>query len=71
MNWSIIEIEEGVIFEDGQFLVEALSLEHAIPSYGFRIIEKDTPGTLDAEKLNSGWNPTRANLSEIKIWRND
>lgn len=48
---EIIEIEEGAIFEDEQFVIEALLLDHAIPSYGFRITEKDKPGTLDAERL--------------------
>lgn len=48
---EIIEIEEGVIFEDGQFAVEAKLLEHGIPSYGYRVVEKDRPGTLLADKL--------------------
>nr|WP_285865227.1 ribonuclease Z [Lederbergia lenta] len=48
---EIIEIEEGTIFEDEQFLVETLLLDHAVPSYGFRIIEKDKQGTLDAPRL--------------------
>lgn len=47
----VVEIEEGVIFEDDQFVVEARLLEHGVPSYGYRIIEKDKPGTLLAEKL--------------------
>lgn len=48
---KVVEIEEGVIFEDEQMLVETRLLEHGIPSYGFRIVEKDRPGTLLAEKL--------------------
>lgn len=48
---EIIEIEEGVIFDDDQFTVEARLLEHGIPSYGYRIVEKDRPGTLLADKL--------------------
>lgn len=48
---QVVEIEEGVIFEDDQFVVEARLLEHGVPSYGYRIIEKDKPGTLLAEKL--------------------
>lgn len=50
---SIIEIEEGVIFEDEQFVVEAGLLKHGIPSYGYRIKEKDRPGTLLADKLQA------------------
>lgn len=50
---TIIEMDEGVIFEDEQFEIEARLLDHAIPSYGFRITEKDLPGKLDAEKLQA------------------
>ncbi|MBP3041464.1 ribonuclease Z [Bacillaceae bacterium Marseille-Q3522] len=47
----ITEIEEGVIFNDEQFTVEAHMLDHGLPSYGYRITEKDRPGTLLADKL--------------------
>lgn len=47
----IIEIEEGIIFEDEQFVVESLPLDHGILSYGYRMVEKDRPGTLLADKL--------------------
>lgn len=48
---SIIEIREGILFEDEQFIVECLLLDHGISSYGFRVVEKDRPGTLDAKRL--------------------
>lgn len=48
---KIIEVEEGVIFEDKDFFVEAMLLEHGINSYGYRITEKDRPGTLLTDKL--------------------
>jgi len=48
---TVMEIDEGIIFEDEQFTVEASLLEHGIPSYGYRIVEKDRPGTLLADKL--------------------
>ncbi|MGF2616974.1 ribonuclease Z [Rossellomorea vietnamensis] len=47
----IEEIEEGPIFEDELFSVEARLLDHAIPCFGYRIVEKDKPGVLQAEKL--------------------
>lgn len=50
---QIVELYEGVIFENEHFLVQAGLLEHAVPSYGFRIIEKDKPGTLQVEKLKA------------------
>lgn len=46
-----VEIEEGVIFEDDQFVVTARLLDHGIPSYGYRIVEKDRPGPLLVDKL--------------------
>ncbi len=48
---EIVEIEEGVIFEDEQFCVYAKELQHGIQSYGYRVIEKDLPGTLLIDKL--------------------
>lgn len=48
---KVTEIDEGVIFEDDQFTVEARLLDHGIPSFGYRIVEKDRPGTLLADKL--------------------
>lgn len=48
---KIVEIEEGIVFEDAQFIVEARLLEHGVVSYGYRIVEKDKPGTLLADKL--------------------
>ncbi|MBM6617384.1 ribonuclease Z [Bacillus suaedaesalsae] len=48
---SIVEIEEGVIFEDEQFIIEAGLLEHGISCFGYRIVEKDLPGALQVEKL--------------------
>ncbi|WP_458412579.1 ribonuclease Z [Schinkia sp. CFF1] len=48
---EIVEIEEGMIFEDDQFIVEAGRLEHGIPSYGYRVIEKDVKGALQVDKL--------------------
>ncbi|HEX7056453.1 MAG TPA: ribonuclease Z [Bacilli bacterium] len=48
---AIHEIAEGVVFEDQQFIVETLKLEHRIDSYGYRVTEKPRPGRLQVEKL--------------------
>ncbi|WP_163102848.1 ribonuclease Z [Peribacillus alkalitolerans] len=50
---SIVENEEGVIFEDDLFKVETKLLEHGLPSWGYRVIEKDRPGELKANDLMS------------------
>ena len=41
----------GVIFEDEQFKVIVDKLEHGLPSYGFRVVEADHEGMLDAVLL--------------------
>lgn len=48
---DIVEHEGGVVFEDHQIRVEAGALEHRIESYGYRITEKDRPGSLNMELL--------------------
>jgi ribonuclease Z len=48
---NIVEISEGIVFEDEQFIVTAKRLSHGIPSYGYRVVEKDLPGTLLVDKL--------------------
>ncbi|MNP12001.1 Ribonuclease Z [compost metagenome] len=51
---DIVEIvEEGIIAEDDMFRVEAKRLDHRIESFGFRIVEKDKEGKLDAAKLKA------------------
>jgi ribonuclease Z len=49
---NIIELEEDcTVFDDNQFRVEAKLLQHRVPCFGYRIIEKDLPATLDIDKL--------------------
>ena len=47
----IVEHEGGIVFEDDMFVVESALLEHRIDSYGYRIMEKDRPGSIDPSKL--------------------
>ncbi|UOQ42630.1 ribonuclease Z [Halobacillus salinarum] len=47
----IKEIEEGLLFEDEQFQVESIALDHGMESYGFLINEKDKLGELQPDKL--------------------
>ncbi|WP_339227900.1 ribonuclease Z [Oceanobacillus sp. FSL K6-2867] len=48
---KVVEINEGMIVEDDTFTVQAELLDHGIPSYGFRITEKDKTGELLVDKL--------------------
>lgn len=49
---EFVEIsEEGTVFEDNDFIVDTVLLEHGVTSLAYRVTEKDKPGELDAEKL--------------------
>jgi ribonuclease Z len=48
---TIVEIAEGTVFEDEQFTVTALPLDHGIFCLGYRITEHDRPGSLLIDKL--------------------
>ncbi|MBE9915742.1 ribonuclease Z [Paenibacillus donghaensis] len=48
---EVIEHTGGVVFEDEDVTVESLLLDHRIDSYGYRIAEKDKPGSLDLKRL--------------------
>jgi len=48
---EILEHTGGLLFEDDSFKVEAGLLEHRIDSYGYRVTEKDSPGSLNKELL--------------------
>lgn len=54
LNYRIHYVEfeaAGIIFEDRQFKVIVEKLQHGMPSYGFRIVEADHEGVLDAQRL--------------------
>lgn len=64
---EVVEIaEDGLIFEDEQFLVYTKKLEHGIPSYGYRIVEKNRSGTLLVEKLQEAGVPPGPLYRKIK-----
>ena len=48
---EFVELSAGIIFEDKQFSVECMLLNHGIESYGFRVTEADHEGMLQVEKL--------------------
>lgn len=43
-------VEEGLVFEDEEYIVTCASLKHRLPAFGYRVTEKDRPGTFDVEK---------------------
>ncbi|UOQ47516.1 ribonuclease Z [Gracilibacillus caseinilyticus] len=50
---KIIELTEGVIFEDQQFIVSAKKLQHGVECFGFLMEEKESPGPLLVDKLKA------------------
>src|SRR5690625_442226 len=50
---EIIEIEDGTVIEDTNFTISVKVLEHGIPSFGYRLVEKDTLGELLIDKLQT------------------
>lgn len=63
---NIVEIEEGIIFEDEQFIVSTALLNHRVASYGFRIVEKDKLGRMDVELLKTMDIPSGPHLKFLK-----
>ena len=58
------------LFEDEQISVKCASLRHRLPSYGFRVSEKDKPGKFDiqkATKLNIPAGPIYKQLQSGQI----
>ncbi|AKC32452.1 ribonuclease Z [Candidatus Pantoea carbekii] len=50
---DILEIEEGLILDNGEFSVTAWPMNHVIECYGYRIEQHDKPGSLDAIRLKA------------------
>src|SRR5690606_30138813 len=63
----IHEIEEGRIYEDDYFVVEAAHLDHRIECFGYRVIEKDLPGRLNVEKLRQLGLPEGPLYGQLKL----
>jgi ribonuclease Z len=63
---KIEEIEEGVVYEDDQFRVSSLELEHVIQCFGFRIEQKPLPGKLLVDKAFSSGVPKGPLLKKLK-----
>lgn len=60
----------GLIFENDKFSVYADKLDHTTFCVGFRVIQKDLEGTLDAEKLKAAGVPFGPLFGKIKNGEN-
>lgn len=61
-----VEVEEGIVFEDEQFIVRAALLQHVIPCFGYRIEQKDLPGALHLERAVAFGVPKGPLLGKLK-----
>ncbi|RAL26951.1 ribonuclease Z [Thermoflavimicrobium daqui] len=50
---EIIEIEDGMEIKVPHFRIKVALLEHGIPSFGYRIVEEEKPGSLQVDKLKA------------------
>ncbi|WP_226679876.1 ribonuclease Z [Sutcliffiella horikoshii] len=58
--------EEGLLLEEADFTIKAKKLVHGIPSFGFRLVQKDLPGALLMEKVKQSKIPSGPHLQELK-----
>lgn len=63
---EIIEIQEGIIFEDNDFIVTAKELDHVVPCFGYRVEQKPLPGKLLVEKTRELGVPKGPLLQQLK-----
>jgi ribonuclease Z len=59
-------VEEGTIFEDEEFRVSCIPLEHRAPSYGYRVEELDRPGAFNVEKAKASGVPPGPLYGKLK-----
>ena len=63
----IIEIEDGSIIKEENFTIYTKLLDHGIPSFGYRIVERDYPGELLVDKLKLEGIPPGPIYGELKV----
>ena len=68
LNYELVvhEIDEGVVFENENFLVIAKNLQHVVPCFGYRIEQKLLPGKLLIDEVNKAGVPKGPLLKLLK-----
>ncbi|WP_044640968.1 ribonuclease Z [Risungbinella massiliensis] len=61
-----VELQDGLTFSTDFFHITVRLLEHGIPSYGFRLEEKEKPGKLEIERLQALGIPSGPLLGKLK-----
>ncbi|RIJ67131.1 ribonuclease Z [Rummeliibacillus sp. POC4] len=72
LNYAIeyVEVGEGIVLEDENFIVTAMPLEHVVPCFGYRIEQKPLLGTLQVEKAIALGVPKGPLLGQLKNGHN-
>jgi len=63
---EFVEVEEGIVFENEQFIVRAMPLQHVVPCFGYRIEQKPLAGALDIKKATALGVPKGPLLGRLK-----
>lgn len=63
---QFVEVEEGIVFENEQFIVRAMPLQHVVPCFGYRIEQKPLAGALDINKATALGVPKGPLLGRLK-----
>ena len=63
---NFVEVTDGIVFEDEQFTVHAMSLKHVIECYGYRVEQKPLPGELFIDKALALGVPKGPLLGQLK-----
>lgn len=72
LNYAIeyVEVGEGIVLEDENFIVTAMPLEHVVTCFGYRIEQKPLLGTLQVEKAIALGVPKGPLLGQLKNGHN-
>jgi ribonuclease Z len=63
----IVEFDkEGLVLEEDEYRIIGKKLVHGIPSYGFRIEQKDLPGALLMDKVKESGIPAGPHYQQLK-----
>ncbi|WP_227395212.1 ribonuclease Z [Jeotgalibacillus aurantiacus] len=62
----IHEITDQSEFEDATYQIKVFKLDHALDSFGYRLMEKDKPGTLMVDKLRETGLPPGPLYNDLK-----
>ncbi|MBJ3814389.1 ribonuclease Z [Shimwellia pseudoproteus] len=63
---EIIEVREGVVFDDGDHEVRCVALSHPVVCFGYRVSAHDKPGALDAAALQADGVPPGPLFQRLK-----